>query len=247
MKQSGFALILIVLFIAAAVGGYFVYSSLRGTGEAGNVAISLPASSIPKSESTSSAETANWKTFTSKMEGFTLHYPPDWTVEDTSSGNCGHKSGIASPIGFCRDRFSFKSPDGLRVGYVVSSDESKDRYGCGIQNCAPNVKNLETLNIPTLGQVYLVAYTTDYAGQYNHIALHKPSDAGTIPILGENKHSGYDISFSLPSKTGGRFIIDVFTNTEDNQSSKWYGMSYEEFYNSDSVQKAIKILKSLSY
>jgi len=83
--QKGFSPILIVLIIAAAVGGYFVYMSLRGSN--GSVAISPTISSIPapttKPESTNSAaspapndagETKDWKTYTN-INGYTFKYP----------------------------------------------------------------------------------------------------------------------------------------------------------------------------
>lgn len=135
------------------------------------------------------------------------------------------------------------------VGFVIHKDENDDRYGCGVQGPCETylVKNLETLDIPSLGKVYLVGYVSNLGGTINYVALHQPVDSGTVPVLGENKYQNYTVDFSLPSKTGGRFTLRIFTNTEQNQNSKWTGMSYEEFYNSDSAQKGIKIFKSLSY
>ena len=82
--MRGFAPILIVVLVAvAAIGGYFVYTSLRGmvSEVEPDVAIS-PTIQTPtpttKPESTSSAETANWKTYTNIKHKFSLKYPTDW-------------------------------------------------------------------------------------------------------------------------------------------------------------------------
>lgn len=234
----GIFVLILILVVAVAGGAYYL----------GKSSSTQPTSVVfqPSPTPSPSDEAVNWRTFASKNEGFTLHYPPDWTIEDTSSGNCGHTKLNGTD---CRERFDFVAPDRLRVGFVVYTDDNSDQGGCGIQGPCEiqDVKNLEMLNISTLGQVYLVSYISNYGGLFNNIALHKPVDSRTIPVLGENKHSDYSVDFSLPSKTGGRFKLDVFTNTAENQNSKWTGMSYEQFYNSDSVKKAILILKSLSY
>lgn len=82
--QKGVAPILIVILVALlGIGGYFAYTSLRGSGEAGNVAISpsnTPQPSPSTTESTGSAEIANWKTYTNAKYSYTLKYPPEWRI-----------------------------------------------------------------------------------------------------------------------------------------------------------------------
>lgn len=70
MKQKGLAPILIVLFIALAVGGYLLYQKQQQTIQATPTPTSTP-------ESTNSAETANWKTYTNIKYGFSVSYPTD--------------------------------------------------------------------------------------------------------------------------------------------------------------------------
>lgn len=257
MNQKGFSLIFLLFGLISVVGiisGAYYLGTLKNKSQSQTTVISSPtpqsSSSPPPSTITTPITnvTANWKIFTSETEGFTLRYPPDWIAEDTSLGNCGHMKLNGTD---CRERFDFVAPDRLRVGFVIHKDDNNDRVSCGVQSSCntEDIKNLEILNIPTLGKVYLVSYIEDEGpgGQFNNIALHQPLDSGTTPVLGKNTHSNYWIDFSLPSKIGGRFILDVSTNTAENQNSKWTGMSYEQFYNSDSAQKAIQILKSLSY
>jgi len=80
--QKGFTPILIVILLAIGiVGGYFVYTSLRGVPpKAGDMAISPTSSSIPapttQPESTSSADMKDWKTYANKVYKF--RYPRDW-------------------------------------------------------------------------------------------------------------------------------------------------------------------------
>ncbi len=89
MKQSGLAPILIVVLVAIlGVGGYFWFSySNNQTKPAQNVQTTKTPAPATKPESTSSAaspapngagETANWKTYTSKNNGYTVKYPASW-------------------------------------------------------------------------------------------------------------------------------------------------------------------------
>lgn len=81
-NQKGLAPILIVLLIAVlGVGGYFVYTSLRGG--VADVAISpsgIPAITTVPTSSSNPDETANWKTYTDTKQKFSIKYPPAWTV-----------------------------------------------------------------------------------------------------------------------------------------------------------------------
>lgn len=257
MNQKGFSplfiILGIILVIGIAGGAYYLGRQNIFKSQSQNPMVTTKPISTPSVQPTPTnaslsaiIDTSNWKKFTSKTEGFTLLYPPEWIIEDSSSGNCAHTKLNGSD---CRDRFAFKSPDNLLVSYTIHQDDNIDQYGCGVQSpCdSQDIKSLKTLNISTLGSVYLVSYISHLGGDINHIALHKPVDSRTIPILGENKHSDYEIDFSLPSKTGGRFTLRAWTNTANNQNSKWTGMTYEKFINSDSAQKAILILKSLNY
>ncbi len=79
MKQSGLAPILIILLVAIlGIGGYFAYKSSLKTAPA-PVVNSTPSSST-NPISTSSAETANWKTYTSSKFKYTFKYSNDWNV-----------------------------------------------------------------------------------------------------------------------------------------------------------------------
>ncbi len=66
MKQRGLAPILIILLIAAAIGGYLVYSGKINTSKKQVV-------QTPKVD-----DTANWKTYTNNIYGYTLKYPSEW-------------------------------------------------------------------------------------------------------------------------------------------------------------------------
>lgn len=85
MTQKGFAPILIVLILAALVGGYFLYSKQKpSTPLSQTVQPTSTPSSTP--ESTNSAETvytesdrsANWKIYTT--EAYKIEYPAEWTI-----------------------------------------------------------------------------------------------------------------------------------------------------------------------
>ncbi|MBI2037218.1 MAG: hypothetical protein HYT14_02560 [Candidatus Liptonbacteria bacterium] len=184
-------------------------------------------------------ETADWKTFSSATEGFTLKYPGDWTVENTSNTNCGNVKLNGS---YCRDRYDFVSPDGVRVRYVEHKDENSDRISCGTQSAcwSDNILSLEKLNIQNLGQVYLVKLD-------KQVSLHKPLSEETTPKVGENKHSNFGIDFSLPSKTGGRYNLFITTSFAGYEPPQLQNITPAQFYNLRSVRQGILILKSVNY
>jgi len=183
-----------------------------------------------------------WKKFIAPIEGFTLHYPDTWRVEDVSLDNCGYRYNTGLPDGrgsYCKDSFTFIAPDGLELRYAIISDKNNDRAECGIQSVcmSQHVDAIETINVNSLGDVLLVK-----SGK--SVILHKPIDSGTIPVVGENTHSNYMINFTLPTKTGGRFslFLEPFYSPKLRDE-----LTDEQYYKLDSVQQGIQILKSLQY
>lgn len=225
----------ILIAVLSSLGTYW-YISNQMTQQA-NQQIYQPAPSINPQESVSPQatqdETANWKTFKAKMEDFTLKYPATWRIDDASSGNCGHASLNGSN---CRDRFYITSPDNLvQIKYIIRRDDNSDKLQCGAQSVCQNqiVDKVEELVPPLLGKVYLV--TED-----KQVFFHKPLSQETMPRVGSNKHSDFMIFFTLPSKLGGRFSLELDIINAEN-------LSKENAFNLDSVKIGLQILKSLSY
>lgn len=180
-------------------------------------------------EKVSKIDTSDWQTFSSKTEGFTIKYPNNWKIYDTSSGNCGHNELAGSR---CRERFDFISPDGIMVRYLIGGDENIDKSFCVQAVCVGvDVLGIEKVSINNFGEAFLIK--TDQS-----VFLHKPISDDTMPVLGNNYNSKYDIAFGMPSKTGGRY--EIFIMTERNLNEK-------KFYDLRSAKEAIEILKSLSY
>lgn len=84
-KQKGFIPILIVLLIAATIGGYFIftnYSNLSRVKSRDNR--TKPAQqTIPPS---STDEIANWKTYTDSNLQLTFKHPSDWSITKIDNG-----------------------------------------------------------------------------------------------------------------------------------------------------------------
>jgi hypothetical protein len=238
------AAILIALVVGA--GRYFL-----GTRNSQFIPSSNQPTSIFMISPTSSADmpTMNtkpttWKTFTAPIEGFTLRYPDTWIVEDETLINCGYKYNTGIPDGrgsYCKDSFNFVAPDGLLVRYVLIGEAKDDRAECGTQSVCgmQQVDEIETVSVNGLEDILLVK-----RGKF--VDLHKPLNSGTIPVVGENKHPNYDISFSLPAKTGGRFSLSL--TPFDSMNPKLRDeLTNEQYYNQDSVKQGLQILKSLEY
>lgn len=183
-------------------------------------------------------ETVNWKVFTSKQEGFTLKYPTNWILQDGDTVDCG-----VTGAG-CPDRVTFTSPDGLMVRYVKFVDTTDDKLICGPGTQAPcfgnKILGLETLDVQNFGQVYLVK-------ESNGVSLDVPLSKETTPVIGENKHSNFDIYFSLPSRDGGRYLLFTTASFSNEDITRFNKLTTEQFYNLESVKQAIIILKSIKY
>lgn len=81
-KQKGLAPILIVLILAAAVGGYLLYSGKINLNQT-TTQVAQPTSTPDVSPApTADAETANWKTFKNTKLGYEIKYPSDWSIRD---------------------------------------------------------------------------------------------------------------------------------------------------------------------
>lgn len=89
--QKGFPLILIVL-IVVAVGGYFLYQQQNKSTPS-----TPPAQTVTQPSSTSK-ETANWKTYTNTIDGYSIKYPTDWIVDDTCMVDKQCVGGISASI-----------------------------------------------------------------------------------------------------------------------------------------------------
>lgn len=89
-KQKGLAPILIVILIALGISGFLIYTNYSNNRT--KPAISVQPSQVyptsnGSSESTDSAETANWKTLTCAFKGvdnFSIKYPANWYIAQPS-------------------------------------------------------------------------------------------------------------------------------------------------------------------
>ncbi len=103
VRQAGLAPILIVVLIIVALGGYLIYANYSNnqttitpssTPSAINpTPISSAASPVPNG----SGKSANWKTYTNRMFGYSLKYPQNWLLnEDYADQNGGYFTHIQS-------------------------------------------------------------------------------------------------------------------------------------------------------
>ncbi len=87
-NQKGFTPIILVLIMVTVIGiiggGYLVYRKYLNPlylPKHDNPPINWEAVQNSNPESSSSAETANWKTYTNNKFGFTIQYPENWEIE----------------------------------------------------------------------------------------------------------------------------------------------------------------------
>lgn len=85
VNQKGLAPILIVLILAALVGGYFLYQQQAKSPSAPTTP---PATSSTFQPSPSPADqTANWKIYTNNRANFSFSYPNNWFISEQVSNN----------------------------------------------------------------------------------------------------------------------------------------------------------------
>ncbi len=154
--ERGFVPILIVLIIAAAAGGYFVYTSLRGASKTSDVAIPPTPVSVStpttKPESASSGETKDWKIYTNTNGKFSIQYPPNWNVKET-------RTQLANNPG--NNQATFSSQEGQ---IVLGWDEPYGGGGCD------GTKTLQLKEIVLKGCDDIANNGTEYWGQFTYHA-----------------------------------------------------------------------------
>lgn len=133
LMQRGFAPILIILLVAIilGIGGYFAYSSRGVAPKAGDVAIYSTPAPI---ESTSLADTSNWKTYNGETvytsdgsSSFEIKYPSGWQIE----GNVLYPLGKNSDKGLeTKIVLGAGGSDGVPEGFVIS----KKQFSSGISD-----------------------------------------------------------------------------------------------------------------
>ncbi len=242
---SVIAIIVVIVTITAGVVGWIFAKKSQAPAsqtvamqETAPVAQTQPATQAtkPVAQPTPVAnETANWKIFQSKQEGFTLRYPNDWKLQDGDNIDCG-----VTGAG-CPQRVTFTSPDGIMVRYVQYDDTTTDKLTCVQAPCTGiKVTKVEKLNIPNFGQALLVKMEKG-------ISLDQPMSEETTPTVGENMHKGFDIDLTMPSKNGKRYSMFLYMNYANDGTTKFDKLTSNEFFNLDSVKKAELIFKSISY
>lgn len=85
-KQKGLAPVLIIILVSLVVGGYLLYQKQTKPVVSQLVAQFSP-SPVTSSVAASSSKTAGWKTYTNKIDGYSLKYPNNFIVSESFVGN----------------------------------------------------------------------------------------------------------------------------------------------------------------
>jgi len=126
MTQKGLAPILIVLILAALVGGFLVYQNQSKPASVPTTLVTQP--------SPTPDETANWKTYKSAC-GFSLQYPTDYQILEQTP-DC------LSPL------HSDYGGEIIKEGMLISSDNRKTMILTILVNIKPKTQNFsEVINM----------------------------------------------------------------------------------------------------
>jgi len=104
--DRGVALVLelVLLAIVLTAAGFAGYKYITHKNAAGTVPKPKPHIASPSSSATPN-QYAGWQTYTSKTEGLSFRYPPDWTYKNTGSADPSDDGG------------TFSGPGGLNVAW----------------------------------------------------------------------------------------------------------------------------------
>lgn len=154
-------IIIIVALISAGIAGagvwYWQQQELKKIEKSLKTGVTKPKTTPTTSPSASPDETADWKTYTNKDYGFSLKYPQEWTVEETtiippngvgpsfSEGGVGVKWGVSV--------YNFD-------GRSISNDEYKTLPI--LENANYDFEALQTLNVDGISsKLYIVKNAED--------------------------------------------------------------------------------------
>jgi len=104
-NESGFSavetILLLVVVIALAGVGYYVYKAKKNTTSTYNSAANASTTTKPAVKTTTTDPTASWKSFTSTAGKFSLKYPSNWVTETSCLSNQFWAAPTAASLGQC--------------------------------------------------------------------------------------------------------------------------------------------------
>lgn len=230
-NQKGFAhifAVLIILVLAAAGGiGWYVWHNQpesKNTKASGTQSNSSPA--------TSSDTYTGWNTFSAPREGFTIKYPPTWSVVK----------------GYNEESYDLKATSGLIVRYVYLETLDEEDGGCGQQSQCPTQKilSIDTLKPTNHTDIQLIKTAPDESVECYGIYLNE-ADAVHKPKVGENKYSDSFFFYSLKDSKKGRYSVHVTNTAAGVTTFDCKNFSQNTYFNNQSVIEAEKILRSISF
>jgi hypothetical protein len=178
----------VVLLVAVlALASFAVYQGYKARHTVNQLSKPVPHQSKQSpSPSPSKSATADWKTYTSKQEGLSFKYPPDWTAQNT---------GAVDPSG---DGVTLTGPTGAHV--VWSSMVSGLGGGCDPAK-QPHIFFHALTPIPALPNAYVLEY--GMKDQTRSVAVVDGTFASSIPLkIGDTGTCMYYALFK--SKDGTR-------------------------------------------
>lgn len=115
VNQKGFALVLIYFFITAVIlgAGYYFYLKTTNTNISSQYSQQSPKPSYVTHESTTSGETANWKTYLNSKYKYEIRYPSDWSLKETPYGDFNGRTLFLPP------NEVYKSPNAENRGIAI--------------------------------------------------------------------------------------------------------------------------------
>jgi len=205
MNQKGLIPILIVLIIAALVGGYLIYQKQTKS-------TSTPSSQQTIQISPSPVDsTANWKTYTNTKYNFQLKYPLDWNVESIPSINSpNNELGESDYLRFYNEAKNLENKK-----FVEECTKNPTLTKCGTERYANGIfvnihENKDKTNFETYFQKDLAKNLT-ITGDINEIiSKSKKDQIGSLNIIKGNKVdvTGWPYYYFQNPSGNIAFIID---------------------------------------
>lgn len=194
MKQKGFAQILIIILLLVVLGGVIYFGTKQGK-------VTTHAVQTPVPSATPDA-TANWKTYQTRDNSFTMNYPADWIIDDQSKQIDLYNDGkleYQQNITFSKDGYSLNSYNPLAFGPTVCLFPDSPSFE------GPSAKYTDFVEFSGTGGLYrrVKSETQDQTGKIKWFACRKDPNSQFFATLAGFGTATYETPLNFDSITLG--------------------------------------------
>jgi hypothetical protein len=212
---------IIILFLGIGIIGFVSWYVWSSKTKADRSLTAAAATELATGKVSAQADVyADWKIYKSAAAGYSIKYPPDWSLRNSTNSSGAETAYVTSADGFEVELLSFDKTS--QYGLQILRDDPTNE--CNLPNCLKST-DLKNLRIPGFGTGKVTA-RTQVSG----------NDKSNVLVVTTNSGSGYIKS----GKIAGIYTIVAGEYQNDTQTQA-------DFARSSSVKTAILMYQTLKY